>query len=192
MINADPITEFLNAAADARERGVDTTPMALATADAHGRPSVRMVLLRGVDSRGFVFHTNYGSRKAKAIEANPYAALCFHWPALEQQIRIEGRVERLPAHESDEYFAGRPRGSQIGAWASEQSHVMASPAILQQRVRDVERRFEGRAVPRPPFWGGFLLLPHRIEFWYGGASRLHDRIVYSRQEQGWIVERLFP
>jgi pyridoxamine 5'-phosphate oxidase len=192
MINADPITEFLNAVTDARQRGVDTTPVALATADARGRPSVRMVLLRGVDARGFVFHTNYKSRKGKELEANPYAALCFHWPALEQQIRVEGRAERLPADESDEYFAGRPRGSQIGAWASDQSQVMASPAILQQHVRDAEKRFDGGPVPRPSHWGGFLVRPARIEFWYGGTSRLHDRILYSRQEDGWIVERLFP
>jgi pyridoxamine 5'-phosphate oxidase len=151
-----------------------------------------MVLLRGVDARGFVFHTNYGSRKAQELEANPFAALCFHWPALEQQIRIEGHVERLASRESDEYFAGRPRGSQIGAWASNQSQVMASPAILPERVREVEQRFDGRPVPRPDFWGGFLIRPERIEFWYGGASRLHDRILYSREEDGWSVERLFP
>jgi pyridoxamine 5'-phosphate oxidase len=192
MINADPIAEFLNAVDDARRRGVDTTPVALATADARGRPSVRMVLLRGVDSRGFVFHTNYGSRKGKELEGNPYAALCFHWPALEQQIRIEGHVERLPAAESDEYFAGRPRGSQIGAWASDQSQVLASPAILNERVREVEQRFDGRPVPRPDFWGGFLVRPERVEFWHGGASRLHDRILYLLQGDSWTVERLFP
>lgn len=190
--SANPITEFLSAIERAANRQVDTAPAALATADATGRPSVRMVLLRGVDERGFVFHTNYNSRKAKELVANPRAALCFHWQALEEQIRIEGRVERLAADESDAYFLTRPRGSQLGAWASDQSALLSSRETLEEQYREVERRFEGQAVPRPPFWGGFRLVPDRIEFWFGRPDRLHDRINYTRDADGWKIERLYP
>ena len=190
--SANPITEFLNAIERAAARQVDTAPVALATADAEGRPSVRMVLLRGADERGFVFHTNYNSRKAGELAANPHAALCFHWPTLEEQIRVEGRIERLPSSESDAYFVTRPRGSQLGAWASEQSMVLPSRETLEEQYRAIERRFEGSPVPRPPFWGGFRLVPERIEFWFGRPDRLHDRLSYTREADGWRIERLYP
>ncbi len=192
MSSANPITEFLNAIERAENRQVDTAPAALATADAEGRPSVRMVLLRGVDERGFVFHTNYNSRKARELDANPHAALCFHWHTLEERIRIEGRIERLSSDESDGYFRTRPRGSQLGAWASNQSAVLPSRETLEQEYREIERRFEGAPVPRPPFWGGFRLIPERIEFWFGRPDRLHDRLSYTRAGAAWRIERLYP
>jgi pyridoxamine 5'-phosphate oxidase len=190
--SANPITEFLNAIERAAHRQVDTAPVALATADRSGKPSVRMVLLRGVDERGFVFHTNYTSRKARELEANPQAALCVHWHTLEEQIRIEGQVERLTEAESDAYFATRPRGSQLGAWASSQSAVLASRETLEREYREIERRFEGQPIPRPPFWGGFRLVPDRIEFWFGRPDRLHDRVLYTRRGVDWEIQRLYP
>jgi pyridoxamine 5'-phosphate oxidase len=192
MSSANPITEFLNAIERAASRQVDTAPAALATADARGRPSVRMVLLRGVDERGFVFFTNYNSRKSIELVANPWAALCFHWHTLEEQIRIEGTIERLSSEESDAYFSTRPRGSQLGAWASDQSAVLPTRETLEEQYREIERRFEGAPVPRPPFWGGFRLIPGRIEFWFGRPDRLHDRLSYTREGQGWKIERLYP
>ncbi|WP_437618504.1 pyridoxamine 5'-phosphate oxidase [Sorangium sp. So ce321] len=170
----------------------DATAMTLATADASGRPSARMVLLKGIDDRGFVFFTNYGSRKAVELEANPFAALCIHWAKAAEQIRVEGRVERVTEAESDAYFATRPRGSQIGAWASRQSAPLPSRERLVERVREIEARFEGRPVPRPEFWGGYRVVPERIELWRGQESRLHDRVVYHRDGDGWRVERLYP
>jgi pyridoxamine 5'-phosphate oxidase len=190
--SANPITEFLNAIERASNRQVDTAPVALATADADGRPSVRMVLLRGVDERGFVFHTNYNSRKSRELTANPYAALCFHWHTLEEQIRVEGRVQRLGDDESDAYFQTRPRGSQLGAWASNQSTVLRSRETLEEEYREIERRFEGTVVPRPPFWGGYRLVPDVIEFWFGRPDRLHDRLRYTREQSAWRIERLYP
>lgn len=192
MASANPITEFLNTIERAVSHQVDTAPVMLATADAQARPSARMVLLRGVDERGFVFHTNYNSRKGRELDENPHAALCFHWPTLDEQIRVEGMVERLPSDESDAYFNSRPRGSQLGAWASEQSSLLPSRETLEERYRETERRFEGLPVPRPPFWGGYRLIPSRIEFWYGRPDRLHDRVVYTREQEGWRIERLYP
>ena len=192
MSSANPITEFLSAIERAANRQVDTAPVALATADAAGRPSVRMVLLRGVDERGFVFHTNYNSRKARELDENPQAALCVHWHSLEEQIRIEGRVERLKDGESDAYFGSRPRGSQLGAWASNQSAILASREALEEEYRAIERRYEDQPVPRPRFWGGYRLVPDRIEFWFGRPDRLHDRLLYTRSERGWDIQRLYP
>jgi pyridoxamine 5'-phosphate oxidase len=192
MSSTDPITRFLQAVERAKANDVDTAPVALATVGDDGRPACRVVLLRQADERGFVFHTNYNSRKGRELAANPAAALCFHWPTVDEQIRIEGRVERLSSEESDAYFAGRPRGSQLGAWASEQSAELPSREALEQRYREVEQRFQGSAVQRPPFWGGLRLIPSRVEFWYGRPDRLHDRVVYDRDGDGWRITRLFP
>lgn len=192
MASADPITEFLNAVERAKAHQVDTAPVVLATADEEGRPSARLVLLRGADSRGFVFFTNYDSRKGRELTSNPHAALCFYWSSLDEQIRVEGRVERVSSEESSEYFAGRPRGSQLGAWASDQSQVLSSRETLEEKYREIERRFDGQPVQRPPFWGGFRLIPSRIEFWYGRPDRLHDRVLYVRDANSWRIERLYP
>ena len=192
MASADPITEFENAVERAKAHQVDTAPVVLATTDESGRPSARLVLLRGVDSGGFVFFTNYNSRKGRDLAARPHAALCFYWASLDEQIRVEGSVERVSAEDSDGYFAGRPRGSQLGAWASDQSEVLPSRETLEEKYREIERRFEGRTVERPPFWGGFRLIPMRIEFWYGRPDRLHDRVLYVRDGTRWRIERLYP
>jgi pyridoxamine 5'-phosphate oxidase len=193
MSSANPITEFLSAMERAASRQVDTAPVALATSDRNGRPSVRMVLLRGVDERGFVFHTNYNSRKARELAVNPLASLCFHWPTLEEQIRIEGTATELPSAESDAYFAGRPRASQLGAWTSAQSETLASREQFEEEYAATESRFHGQPVPRPPFWGGFRLVPVYAEFWQGQTDRLHDRLRYRPDDAGgWRIERLAP
>jgi pyridoxamine 5'-phosphate oxidase len=192
MADESPIERYLLAAARAEAQGIDTSPVALATADASGRPAVRIVLIRHVDERGFVFHTNYNSRKGVELRENPRAALCFFWPFLEEQIRIEGPIERIDARESDAYFAGRPRGSQIGAWASDQSAALASPEMVVSRVRELERRFEGQAVPRPPHWGGIRVVPDKIEFWYGRPNRLHERLLYVKDGTRWTLTYLSP
>jgi pyridoxamine 5'-phosphate oxidase len=188
----EPVDQYLRAVQRAAASGVDTAPAALGTADRSCRPSVRIVLLRGVDARGFVFYTNYGSRKASELTANPQASLCQHWPTLEEQIRVEGSVELAEPAESDKYFAGRPRESQIGAWASDQSEALESRAVLEAKFAEIDARYAGRPVPRPPFWGGFRLVPDRVEFWYGRPGRLHDRLLYVRTADGWSTSYLFP
>lgn len=165
---------------------------ALATATPDGAPSVRMVLLKAADPRGFVFYTNYGSRKATELDANPRAALCFHWAVLERQVRVEGAVEKVPEEESRAYFSSRPRGSRIGAWASDQSRPLPSREELEERVSRYDREYAADEVPLPPFWGGYLLRPHRIEFWQGKADRLHERLVFERAGDAWKTHRLYP
>jgi pyridoxamine 5'-phosphate oxidase len=193
MDTADPIARFRDSFRRAAERETfDASRCALATADARGRPSVRFVLVKEVDARGFRFHTNYESRKARELGENPYGALAFHWASIGEQVRIEGPVERLEAELSDAYFAARPRGSQIGAWASPQSRPIESRDSLVEAVASFERRFEGETIPRPEFWGGFRLVPERIEFWIDGASRLHDRFLYQKSGAGWVSSRLAP
>jgi pyridoxamine 5'-phosphate oxidase len=189
----DPLDIFRDLLEKAIQSDIlEPTAMALATADREMRPSARMVLLKGFDERGFSFYTNLGSRKADELTANPAAALCFHWQPLEVQVRVEGRVEPVGDAEADEYFATRPRGSQIGAWASRQSQPLASREELERRIRETEDRFAGADIPRPDFWSGFRLIPHRIEFWYGRASRLHEREVFLRAAGGWRMESLYP
>lgn len=166
--------------------------MMLATATRDGRPSARSVLLKSFDARGFVFYTNYESRKGEEIAANPRAALAVHWPVLQRQVRIEGSIERTTEEESAAYFRTRPRGSQLGAWASHQSAVLSGRDELEERFEECRRRFEGEEVPLPPFWGGYRLLPDAVEFWQGRLNRLHDRLLFARQPGAWKVTRLSP
>jgi pyridoxamine 5'-phosphate oxidase len=192
MTARDPIAEFQELFARAGAGEPDASAMALATADAAGAPSVRMVLLKAVDAAGFVFFTNYESRKAVELVANPQAALCFYWPTIGVQVRVEGGVERVTAAESEAYFATRPRESQLGAWASRQSRPLASAEALREEFARTSARFVDQPVPRPAVWGGFRVRPQRIEFWHAGEHRLHDRVLYTRAGEGWTVERLFP
>lgn len=188
-----PIDQFLTLLARAKAAGEPLAEaMALATADGVGNPSVRMVLLKGADERGFVFFTNLESRKAHELRERPRAALCFHWALIEEQVRVEGGVEPLSGEEADAYFSTRPRGSQLGAWASKQSQPLDSRDALVARVAEEEKRFEGKEVARPPFWSGFLLRPERIEFWSGQTDRLHDRFLYTQREGAWTAQRLYP
>jgi pyridoxamine 5'-phosphate oxidase len=191
--DSDPIRLFTELFGRARTAEVtDASAAALATADPSGRPSVRMVLLKDVDDGGFVFFTNYGSRKARDLEANPRAALCLHWPSLAMQVRVEGDVQRVPGRQSDDYFATRPRDSQLAAWTSRQSQPLESREELLDRYEHAGRRFAGVAVPRPPFWGGYRLRPSRIEFWTADERRLHERVCYHREPWGWRPEPLQP
>jgi pyridoxamine 5'-phosphate oxidase len=189
----DPLQLFREWFEDAERAGVlEPNAMTLATASPDGRPSARMVLLKSRLENGFVFFTNYGSRKAAELEANPRAALVFNWTALLRQVRIEGRVERVSETESRDYFRTRNRASQIGAWASRQSEILTDRDELEQRVRDLTEKFSGGDVPLPGFWGGYRVRPERIEFWQGRANRLHDRVVFERGPQGWSARRLYP
>ncbi|KGQ17782.1 Pyridoxamine 5'-phosphate oxidase [Lysobacter dokdonensis DS-58] len=173
----------------------DPTAMVVATADAQGRPSARTVLLKAHDARGFVFYTHLDGRKGRELQANPQAALLFHWPRVQLgvQVRIEGDVEIVADAEADAYFASRPRGSQLGAWASDQSETLASRETFEDRLADVERRFDGQPVPRPPRWSGFRIVPRAVEFWYGAQFRLHERHLHERGADGaWSVRMLYP
>jgi pyridoxamine 5'-phosphate oxidase len=189
----DPIAEFraLQARAAAAEPEGATVAI-LATAGGDGQPSARAVLVKAVGPLGFDFFTNHASRKARELAANPHAALCFFWPSVQQQVQVEGTARRLSDQEADAYFATRPRGSQLGAWASRQSNVLDARATLERRYAESERRFAGAAVPRPPFWGGYRLAPARIEFWQGMENRLHDRRLFERAGDGWREARLYP
>lgn len=190
---ADPIRLFARWFEEAVEADVRLPEaMALATATADGRPSSRMVLLKGIAEDGFVFYTNYESRKARELEANPRAALTFHWTPLERQVRIEGAVERTSEREAAEYFRSRPRDSQIGAWASPQSREIVSREALEARAARRVEEFSAREVPLPPFWGGYRVVPERLEFWQGRSGRLHDRLVYERTGRTWTRKRLAP
>ncbi|KPJ91024.1 MAG: hypothetical protein AMS18_09510 [Gemmatimonas sp. SG8_17] len=192
-VSNDPLSLFADWFRSAKRAGLALPEaMTVATATATGAPSARMMLLKDFGSNGFVFYTNYESRKAGDLRENPQAALVFHWPALQRQIRIEGRVERITSAESAAYFQTRPRGSCIGAWSSKQSSPLENRAELEQRFREYESRFGDSEIPLPPFWGGFRVKPDRIEFWQGRINRLHDRIQYTREDNRWKIERLYP
>ena len=189
----DPIEQFRRWFDEALGADLhEPNAMTVATATPDGRPSARVVLLKGFDGRGFVFYTNYEGRKGRELEENPRAALLFYWGELERQVRVEGAVCRTSEEESDAYYASRPRGSRLGAWASEQSRVVAGREVLEGRVGDLEVDYEGREVPRPAFWGGYRVEPEVVEFWQGRENRLHDRIVYRRGDGGWEIKRLQP
>ena len=192
MSTVDPIAIFAELYERAKQHLSEPDAMVLSTVDADGRPAGRYVLLKDVDSRGFVFFTNLESRKARALAANPHAALCFYWPPINKQIRIEGSVESVDAAEADAYFATRPRESQIGAWASAQSAPLESRAALDGRVAEVRARFDGKPVTRPPFWSGFRVVPRAIEIWTRDAMRLHTREFYERVNGQWIRTLLNP
>ncbi len=172
---------------------LDLTAMTLATADKQGRPSARVVLLKGVDQRGFIFFTNYESRKGQELAENPHAALVLYWPEQEREVCIAGEISPLPPAESDAYFRSRPHGSRLAAWASKQSTDVKDRAALEERWRQLEAQYTNKEIPRPPFWGGYLLSPARMEFWQGRPNRLHDRFRYTRQpDKTWLIERLSP
>ncbi len=193
-LDPDPIKQFSNwftAAIEAQIR--DVNAMSLATAGTDGKPSVRIVLLKGFDQTGFVFFTNYESEKGRQLEENPFVALGFYWIELDRQIRINGRAERASREESERYFHSRPVGSQLGAWASRQSQVIDARRILEARAAEMRERYANKPVPLPPHWGGFRVIPERMEFWQGRPNRLHDRFRYTRKPDGhWQIDRLAP
>jgi pyridoxamine 5'-phosphate oxidase len=193
-VDANPLNQFRSWLEEAVAAKLpQPLGMALATAAVDGRPSVRMVLLRGFDERGFIFFTNHESRKAQELEANPRAALVFYWAELDRQVRIEGNVERISGEESDVYFQSRPHGSRLGAWASPQSQVIANRDELDRRMEEVAAQYRQGDVPRPPYWGGYRVVPTSIEFWQGQPNRLHDRLRYRRLDgDRWCLERLAP
>jgi pyridoxamine 5'-phosphate oxidase len=193
-VDPDPIEQFDRWFAEVRAAGYfEPNAMVLSTVDAHGAPAARTVLLKGVDARGFVFHTNYESAKARELEATGRAALTFSWSEVRRQVRVVGPASRIDEVESDAYFAARPRGSQIGAWASDQSEIIESRAVLDDRYAEIERRFDGREIPRPPDWGGYRVRPDLVELWQGRENRLHDRLRYTRDATGaWHIVRLAP
>lgn len=193
-LQSDPIEQFSIWFSDAVEVGLpDVNAIALATATPDGKPSARVVLLKGFDQRGFVFFTNYHSTKGRELDANPQAAFAIYWVQLERQIRVAGRVEKTSRKESAAYFHARPRGSQLGAWVSKQSEVIDARQILEGRLAEMTERYANKTIELPPHWGGYRIVPHDVEFWQGRASRLHDRFRYTRQsEQAWLLERLAP
>jgi len=215
-LDADPIAQFrrwFDEAANARTSGrvrkffirlyksllqisgvepMEVNAMTLATVDEEGRPSARVVLLKGVDERGFIFFTNYGSRKGRELAGNPHAALVFYWADMERQVCVAGEVKKIAREESESYFKSRPRGSQLATWASHQSEAVADRAVLDARWKESSAQYAGE-IPMPPYWGGYVLAPERVEFWQGRPSRLHDRFCYyKRPDQGWRMERLSP
>lgn len=193
--NTDPIALFQAWFKAARKGGLFLPEaMTVATATPEGKPSARMVLLKHADEQGFVFYTNYGSRKASELDANPHASLLFHWPILQRQVRVEGAVERVSREESAEYYHSRPRGSQIGAWASKQSAELDTRSTLEGRVKDFEKQFGEGEIPLPDHWGGYRIVPERMEFWQGRPFRLHDRIIFERESRDaeWSTHRLYP
>jgi len=193
-VEDDPIKQFQNWWQHAIETKIEEpNAMTLATCNASGKPSARIVLLKAIKENGFVFFTNYQSRKAKEIEENAFVALVFFWKELERQIRIEGKIEKINAKESDEYFSIRPRESQIGAWSSPQSSIIENAEVLQKNVTKFIKQFKSKEIPRPDFWGGYIVEPSAVEFWQGRPGRLHDRLKYSLSENnGWIKNRLAP
>lgn len=193
QVAADPITQFKKWFDEAvKSEQPDPEAMTLSTATADGRVTARIILLKGCDERGFDFFTNYESRKSREMTSNPHAALTFYWHTLHRQVRIEGVVEKITPEESDEYFQTRPRGSQIGAWASPQSEEIAGRKELEQKVSETEAQFKDQPINCPSFWGGFRLKPERIEFWQGRESRLHDRILFTLRDGVWRISRLAP
>ncbi|HRO43199.1 MAG TPA: pyridoxamine 5'-phosphate oxidase [Flavipsychrobacter sp.] len=171
---------------------IEVNAMTLATVDAQNKPHARIVLLKGLDEKGFVFFTNYDSAKGKEIDANPYAALVFFWQELERQVRIEGSVVRISEEESDSYFASRPEGSKIGAWSSPQSQIIEDRSILEKNYSAFEQKFSGNSIPRPEYWGGYRVIPNKVEFWQGRSNRMHDRVVFLRRVNEWSNVRLAP
>jgi pyridoxamine 5'-phosphate oxidase len=195
MLSPDILSTFVQLLDEAKASGDrEPTAMNLSTVDGSGRVASRIVLLKGVDERGFRFHTNYQSDKGSQLDAHPQVALCFHWKPLRHgvQVRVEGLARKLQPDESDAYFASRPRGSQIGAWASQQSQTLPDRETFEQRVAKYEKEFDGRDVTRPPHWGGFLVEPDMVEFWYGAEFRLHERVRWNRHGQTWTSRLLYP
>ncbi|MEZ0484007.1 pyridoxamine 5'-phosphate oxidase [Fibrella aquatica] len=192
-VSSDPFAQFQEWFQAALAAGVhEPNAMHLSTISPQGRPEGRIVLIKGLDATGFTFYTNYTSQKAASLIANPFASLTFFWPELERQVRIEGRVEKVTAIESDTYFNSRPRGSQLGAWVSHQSEVISGRDVLESRQQTLETRFADQPIPRPDFWGGFRVIPSQLEFWQGRPSRLHDRIRYRFEAGSWLIERVSP
>ena len=192
-IDADPFAQFSIWMSDALQaRVIEPAAMTVSTVDTGGRPSSRVVLLKGFDSNGFIFFTNYESKKAVDLSANPQISLHFFWPDLERQVTIDGTAAKTTREVSESYFASRPMESRIGAWASEQSSVLANREELVEKVDEIKERFEGQQIPCPPFWGGFVVTPNRFEFWQGRKSRLHDRILYTPGGDAWTISRLSP
>lgn len=189
----DPIEQFQQWFREAQEAKVhEVNAMNLSTASADGRPSSRIVLLKEITEKGFAFYTNYESSKGRQIAENPFAAITFFWPELERQVRIEGRVEKISPELSDQYFSSRPRASRLGAWASPQSREIPDRKTLEEREKEYKEKFGEGPIPRPPYWGGYELIPDHIEFWQGRPSRLHDRLVYQKDVSGWVRKRLAP